>query len=89
MIQIDSSTLIIDEGSVYGFTVKDLYSPEVKLYQPCDFCALERYCQIEDPQLCTLFGANSEEFYVKCGVVECDKEKHDIHILPLNGFQFI
>lgn len=89
MIQIDSSSLIIFDGSVYGLTVKEKYCPDALSYHPCDFCALQQYCQSADPQLCTLFGASSEEFFVECGVVECDKKTNYIHILPISGFQFI
>lgn len=89
MIQIDSSSLIIYDGAVYGLTIKEKYCPDALSYHPCDFCALSEDCQREDPQLCILFGASSEEFYVECGFVVCDKEKNYIHILPISGFQFI
>ena len=89
MIKIDSSSLIIYGGSVYGLTVKEKYCPDALSYHPCDFCALEEDCKREDPQLCTIFGASSEEFYVLCGVTIVDKDTHQINIFPLDGFQFI
>lgn len=89
MIQIDSSSLIIYDGSVYGLTVKEKYCPKAKDYPPCVFCEIYEHCPSSDPQLCTIFGATSEDFYVKCGVIECDKETNYIHILPLSGFHFI
>lgn len=89
MIQIDSSSLIIYGGSVYGFTVKEKFCPDALSFHLCDFCALHQYCQNEDPQICTLFDASSEEFYVLCGFVKVEKDTGQIHICPLNGFQFI
>lgn len=89
MIQIDSSSLIIYRNSVYGFTIKERYCPEALSYRPCDFCALKESCVQEDPQLCTLFDAIPDEFYVECGVVEVDKTFSHARLIPLNGFQFI
>ena len=89
MIQIDSSSLIIYDGSVYGLTVKEKYCPEALSYHPCDFCALKQYCQNADLQLCIDFSATPEEFYVLCGVIQVEKGTGQIHIFPLNGFHFI
>lgn len=89
MIQIDSSSLIIYDGAVYGFTVKEKYCPESLSYHPCDFCALSQYCQSEIQQLCIIFGATSEEFYVFCGVIKVEQDTHQIHVFPINGYQFI
>lgn len=89
MIQIDSSSLIINDGSVYGLTIKDKYCPDALSYHPCDFCELHEKCLSDIQQLCILFGATSEDFYVKCGIVEVDKTFSHIRLIPLNGFQFI
>jgi hypothetical protein len=89
MIQIDSSSLIIYNGGVYGFTIREKYCPYAPSFHPCDFCALQQYCQREDPHLCTLFGASPEEFYVLCGVIKVETDTGQIHIFPLSGFQFI
>lgn len=89
MIQIDSSSLIIYDGSVYGLTVKEKFCQNVRGRDTCDFCALRQNCPSTELQLCTILGASWKEFYVECGVVECDKETNYIHILPISGYKFI
>ena len=89
MIKINAESLIIHDSKVYGLTVKENYCPESLCNHPCDFCDLHDYCVGNDPQLCTTFGANSEEFYVDCGIVEVEPADHKLHVFPLAGFQFV
>lgn len=89
MIQIDSTSLIIYGCSVYGLTIEEKYCPDALDYHPCDFCALEQYCRSDLVQLCILFGASAEDFYVLCGVTKVETDTGQIHIFPLSGFKFI
>ncbi len=89
MIQIDSSSLIIYDGVIYGLTVKEKFCPNDLVLDTCDCCALRQNCPSTELQLCTILGATWKEFYVECGVVKYDKETNNIHILPISGFQFI
>lgn len=89
MIEIDSSHLIIKESDIYGLTTKEQYCPEALSYHPCDFCELHDSCLGNDPQLCTTFGATTEEFYARCGVVDYDEHTGQRMLIAFTPFKFI
>ena len=89
MIEIESSHLIIHLGNVYGLTTKERFCPEALSYHPCDFCELLEFCKGNDPQLCTTFEATTEEFYVRCGVIEIHQQTGRIQIRPFDAYNFV
>lgn len=66
----DVANCIVVGGIVHALTTKAEACPEYPSHDPCQMCSLREYC-IDTPKvLCALFGASSEEFFYRVGVLK-------------------